>query len=58
MTYTHRYKNERAYVNIYDEFVISDRTGQYDSFLSTINKVKKEYYDKKKALKTESLDML
>ena len=58
MTYTDRYKNERAYVNIYDEFVISDRTGQYDSFLSTIKKVKKEYYDKKKALKTESLDML
>lgn len=58
MTYTDSYKNERAHVNVYDEFVISDRTGQYDSFLSTINKVKKEYYDKKKALKTESLDML
>lgn len=58
MTYTDIYKNERAHVNIYDEFVISDRTGQYESFLSTINKVKKEYYDKKKALKTESLDML
>ena len=58
MTYTHRYKNERAFVAVSNEFVISDRAGQYDAFLSDIKKAKEAHYKAEQRRKTESLNIL
>ena len=58
MEYQDKFRNERHYIPVFNEYTISDRTGKYANFLNEIEKVNEECSKAKKQAEQNSLDML
>lgn len=58
MTYKYRFNNKSMALNIYNEFIISDRTGRYDEFIATMRLTEHKYLKDIESERQKSFSML